>query len=472
MARVLFAQNIWFKMIGTMTLSRCLKAEGHAVDLVIGSPAQVVKRARGFAPDLIGFSCMTLEVTWFKRTVLALRRAGIRTPIILGGSHATFSPDILREAPFEYICVGEGERTLPELARALEEGADPTGIGNLCFLNGGRLRQNPLHPLVTDLDTLGFLDRGLYEGYPYFRDDTYEVFLFSRGCPYGCTFCYNHLWRELYGLSAPRSARYVSVDHAIEDIRQVCRSREIRTALFADNLLVYDPAWFRAFITRYAETFALPFTCTIRAEHVREETIALLKRANCVGVRFAVETGDEAYRARVLGKPIRNRRLIHLADLLRRNGIPFLTYNMFALPGETVPQTLETIHLNQRMAPTYMSNNIFMPYPRYAVTEYAIRKGFLSSADLPRLTEKAYRMDRSVLAQPDVRTVENLHKLSFVMIRHPRWTRFLARLARLPPNPLFKLVYGLSHARDFMRLTGTTPVRFLWQVVRNYRAIG
>jgi len=472
MARILFVQNIWFKMFGAMVLSRRLKDRGHRVELAMGRASSVLRHARRFSPDLVAFSCMTLEISWFERMVAALRRAGVRAPVVLGGAHATIAPEVLQDVPFDYLCVGEGEAAAEELADALDQGRDPSCIGNLCFRQNGGIRRNPLHPLVEDLDSLGFCDRSLYDPYPYFNRESYDVFMMSRGCPYACTFCYNHLWHGLYHQEGSRFVRYVSVEHALEEIRRVVAAQGIRQVLFADNLLVYDAEWFRRFMTRYAGEIGLPFTCTVRAEHTTDETIELLRRGNCAGVRFAVETGNETLRREVLGKPIPNRKLIELADRLHRNGIPFLTYNMFAIPTETPEHAGETIRLNQRLRPSFMSNNIFMPYPRYAVTEFAKRKGVLAEEDLRLLTRKAYRMDRSVLRQPGVRTLENIHKLSFALVRHPRWTRALLRAARLPPNPLFKGIYGLSHARDFMRLTGTSPLRFAWQVLRNYRAVG
>jgi len=472
MARVLFVQNIWFKMFGTMILSRCLKDRGHTVELALGGPAAVVRRARHVSPDLIAFSCMTMEVRWLESMIRHLRRAGIRAPVVLGGAHATICPEVMERVPVDFLCVGEGERALPELAEALDAGREPVDVRNLCFRRDGRTLRNPLRPLVSDLDGLGFHDRSLYDAYGYFRDESYDVFMMSRGCPYGCTFCYNHLWHDLYETEASRFVRFVSVEHGLEELRRVRARRRLEKVLFADNLFVYNRDWFREFMNRYAEEIGLPFTCTIRAEHTSEETIRLLKRANCTGVRFAVETGNEGLRKGLLGKPISNRRLIELADLLHSHDMPFLTYNMFALPTETVDHCLETIRLNQRLRPTFMSNNIFMPYPKYRLTEQAKARGLLRDEDLDRLSEKAYRMDRSVLRQPNVRTLENLHKLSFTMIRRPGWTGLLGRAARLPPNPVFKWIYGWNHARDFMRLTGTSPARFAWQVIRNYRAVG
>ena len=474
MARILFVQNIWFKLFGTMTLSRCLKDRGHTVQLAMGKPSSLLRHARQFQPDLIAFSCMTMETTWFKKTVALFRHADIRCPIVLGGIHATISPDILNQAPFEFLCIGEGEEALSELADAMENGRDHRSIKNLCYKDSEEteaVQCNPSRPLIQDLDALGFCDRSVYEPYPYFRKEIYDVFMMSRGCPYSCSFCYNHLWRDLYQAPKDLFVRYVSVEHALEEIRLVSSSRGIRRVLLADNLFVYNREWFQNFMTQYTERFSIPFTCTIRAEHTTQETIRLLKQGRCIGVRFAVETGDETLRKEVLRKPITNKKLIELADLLHRHDIPFLTYNMFAIPTETVDQTLQTIRLNQRLSPAFMSNNIFMPYPKYAATEYAIKRGLLKNEDLQHLSEKAYRMDQSLLCQPDVRTVENIHKLSYIMIRHARWTSALLRLAKFPPNPLFKLIYGLSHSLDFMRLTHTSFFRFFWQVLKNYRSI-
>ena len=120
--------------------------------------ADLVEHVRG--ADLIGMSLMTN--TFHRACVLtdAVRAAGIKAPIVWGGTHPTVAADECMEMA-DIVCVGEGEHAMLELVEALENGRDPTTIAGLAFGRNGQAVRNPVASLVTELDAYPFPDYDL-----------------------------------------------------------------------------------------------------------------------------------------------------------------------------------------------------------------------------------------------------------------------------------------------------------------------
>mgnify|MGYP001619475406 CR=1 FL=1 len=170
-----------------------------------------------FNPDFVGISC--LFSGRFKPTIDIARRVKNQgdIPIVLGGMHPTIFPrEILQEySCVDYVCIGEGERTLVDLVR----GKNPEKIDGLAYRKGIEVRLNPKTSFIKDLDSLSFPAYGLIELEDYYFDTSSwdnpkgiplnnpVPILTSRSCPQQCTFCSMHL---VHGKSwRPRSAENV-----------------------------------------------------------------------------------------------------------------------------------------------------------------------------------------------------------------------------------------------------------------------
>ena len=106
--------------LGLRFVSAYLKAAGHDVEMIFMKSKRDTAKADFSEPalenfverlrdrDLIGMGLMTN--TFFRACVLTrrIRDAGIRAPIIWGGTHPTVAPVESLEVP-DVICVGEGE---------------------------------------------------------------------------------------------------------------------------------------------------------------------------------------------------------------------------------------------------------------------------------------------------------------------------------------------------------------------------
>ena len=116
-------------------------------------------------------------------------------PIIWGGPHATFCPDlILRDDPnVDYVVSGYASKSFHQLCESIQENKLPTEIAGISWRENGEVQSN-----AKGDKTFEYID---YRDIPYHLIDDYSVYgqlaqnrkIFSMysalGCPYKCSFC-------------------------------------------------------------------------------------------------------------------------------------------------------------------------------------------------------------------------------------------------------------------------------------------
>jgi len=374
---------------GIGTMSAVLKQAGHQTSLIhiaqTMNEFDFIKRVKSADPDLIGFSSTSHMFSIVKKFVSWLREAKIRVPTICGGIHPTIAPEESISAEvIDIICRGEGEAPLLELCQKIENKEDISHIQNLWIKKDGTIIRNPLRPLLNDLDSLPFPDRTLFS-YPtlYPEIEGRGVFLASRGCPYNCTYCCNHLLREIYG-SEGKPIRFRSVDNVIGEIKQVLEHYPfINSLAFDDDILFLHRKWAEEFAEKYGREIHLPFMCNARADVTDEAIVSLLKKAGCYYVKFGLESGNEEIRHKVLNRRMTNEQIVKAFSICKKAGLITHSYNIVGIPYETPAAILDTIKLNAVIGVDIMHVTIYQPYPGTKLAEICREQNFLESKDLP-----------------------------------------------------------------------------------------
>ncbi|MFH0961708.1 MAG: radical SAM protein [archaeon] len=145
------------------------------------------------APDYIALSFHTFHSEDAKITAGKIRALLPETVLIAGGNHPTYFPAETARI-FDYVVVGEGEETLPELLEALEKKGRLSEIRGLAFRKSGRFFFAGRRPFKRKIDELPLPARDLvdcksYPGFYYQKRKPDTSVISSRGCPYKCTFC-------------------------------------------------------------------------------------------------------------------------------------------------------------------------------------------------------------------------------------------------------------------------------------------
>ncbi len=432
-----------------MYLSSYLKLHGHRCELFLaGGEKDLISAIERANPDIVGTSTITGSHLWSLKIARQLKQS-LRVHIILGGPHPTFFPEVITDPNVDIICRGEGERAILELLNRFDQGKEIHDIKNLWIKENGRIIKNDFGELVSDLDTLPFPDRSLYQKYKFFKKDPIRHLITNRGCPYQCSYCFNHQLRSLL-LGKGRYVRQRSVENVIAELKFLKEEPQVKTIYFGDDTLILSPQWTELFLSRYQKEIKLPFICNIRPESLTEQMAEGLKEAGCVTVQFGVECGKESTRKGLLRKNTSDQDIINAARLLQKYRLKFLTFNMLGLPHETVEDAYKTMEINARIKTSYPRFFIYHPYPRTALGDYALNEGLVGNDYNINDFSQTYFKD-SPLQQDHIREIVNLHKFSALGTIFPRLKPIIKMVIKLPPNLFFEIIYliflGLQYSR-------------------------
>lgn len=426
MAKIVFLQQLAEEWLGVMYISSMLKSHGHQCDVYVEplEKGDIVKRALSEPADIIAFSCLTSDYHWALKKAEAIKRHSDAL-IVFGGTHITLNPDeAILNPNVDIICRGEGEYPMLELAEAIDRHEDFSEIRNLWVKRDAAIVKNEIRDLIEDLDSLPYPDRGLYAKYPFFRTRGKRPLHLSRGCPYECSYCHNASKKALFK-DKGKYIRWRSLESVLAEIDEIKRKSFVTVLHFIDDGFGINREWLKTFVGRLASGGKrLALQANMRADMITEDLCETFKDYGIhhLRIRIAVECGDENYRREILRKNISNEDLVRAANLLHRYRIDFITYNMVGLPGETLEQALETLRLNLQLRPSLAICFVYQPYPGTALSDYALRNGFITPQMLQKLGTPEYQgvyYSKSVLAQEDIREVENLHKIFGVVTRYP-----------------------------------------------------
>lgn len=365
---------------GLASLSAAIRQKSHALAFhhlsKEESPEALSDTILKFNPDIVGFSFTTNQRRYFEKYSKSIYCKS-KVLQVVGGVHATVDPvDLLSMDSVQGVCIGEGERTFPDLLRKIDTGDSVFDAPGFWWrTKEGIIKQNPIPPLDPDLSKLPYPDYSIFNTNEINEaNGGWMVMLITRGCPYNCSYCGNHAIRCVY----PNKQDYVRVppvEYAIGVIKNnlACYSN-VKGIFFVDELLIWNKEWFKDFSEHYRCEVKLPFACTGRVEHLTEDICSALKRAGCILVQIGIECGNEWYREYFLNRRMSNGQIIKAFRLLKYFGIQRFSYSMLGLPFETKELMEETLSLNKRIEPEFGQVSYFFPYPGTRL--YSICKDF------------------------------------------------------------------------------------------------
>ena len=154
--------------------------------------------------------------------------------------------EILQSQVFDFIIRGEAEEALAEFVDKLSKNQDHADVENLGFLQNGALRLNPLRPLP-DLKKLPFKDYDIFDFQKIIdAKNGWTGLMASRGCPFSCTYCFNHQlvsdYRRDLGCSFKELnyIRHFEVEQMIKEIEYLLQNyQNISMFILDDDLFTF-----------------------------------------------------------------------------------------------------------------------------------------------------------------------------------------------------------------------------------------
>ena len=188
----------------------------------------------GFQPEVVGLTAYTVHVNTVKRLCQQIKAFNPELVTIVGGHHATVSPEDFYVPSIDIIAKGEGVFPFREIIIRLEKHLDPAGIPGAVRLDHGAMVIRQEEP-VLDLDAYPFPRRELTAAYrqSYFSEWMRPLASIrtSKGCHFRCQFC--ALWKLTGGRYLTRKP-----EHIVEELGSIAENY----VFFADDESLLDTA--------------------------------------------------------------------------------------------------------------------------------------------------------------------------------------------------------------------------------------
>lgn len=432
--RILFVtKNFLIEPLGIMYLMSALKKAGHIPDIIQTDKEDIDSYITNFRPKIIAYSLTTGTHVFYQKINQNLKKK-YKFLAIFGGPHATFFPDeLMKDEAVNIVCIGEGEEAIVELADAVEAGKKYELINNLWVRRPDKIYKNDVRPFI-DLDKVEFPERRLiYEKYELNRSNPIKNIITTRGCPFNCPYCYNHLLKKIY-LGKGKYVRQRSVSNVIDEAIAIKKNYPVKMIYFQDDIFAINKQWLKNFARQYKSKVGVSYHCHLRVNLVDEETVSLLADSGCIGVSFAIETGNDEIRNKILGRNMSKAQIVQVAKILKKYNIKFRIFNMIGLPGGSIKTDLETLKLNINCRPTLGWVSIYQPFPKTDLYNLAKELNLCKNIELDKFNNF---FEDSVLELPDKNKLKNLQRLFSFIVSWPILFPITRILISLPFTPVY-----------------------------------
>ncbi len=369
---------------GLAYVASVLRDGGHDVAVVdmegldLG-PDEALEMIRTSEPDMVGFGGMVTRFRIVRELGPRVRELIPDAFLVAGNSGATTVPELyLRSCGMDAVIMGEGEVTALELADALQEGGDWREVPGLCRMEGEELYCSAPREPIPDLDSLPLPAWDLFPTERYVSSMDHrekkvrhmEV-VASRGCPFGCVYCY-----RIYG----RRVRRRSPLSIVSEIEELVRRFDIRYTGFPDDLFTSD----REFVMETCRLLrervpGISWSCLGRVNTVDPEMLAAMRRAGCDWISYGIESGSDRM-LREMKRGVTTEQCLEAIRMTRKAGIHAEGSFMIGMFGETEESVRETVEFCRKADIT--APMLFVtPYPGTEIYGRALEEGLIDDVE-------------------------------------------------------------------------------------------
>jgi anaerobic magnesium-protoporphyrin IX monomethyl ester cyclase len=446
-----------------------LRTRGQSV-AIIDAPAEnlsartVAERVRDLNPHLVvlvvyGFqpSASTQNMTAAGAIALAIKSIS-NPPILMTGTHPAALPRrTMHEEKIDYVCSGEGPRTITQLAMALKHSRTDAHkfVPDLYYLQGDVVMNTPAGELLPDLDAAmpgaawDLLPMHSYRAHNWHAFDSidqrspYVSIHTSLGCPYKCSFC---CINAPFGKS---SYRMWSPDVVVRELDMLVNSMGVRNIKFVDEMFVLN----RAHVLGICEGIkarglgdALNIWAYARVDTVKDEFLDELRSAGFRWLALGIESASKHVRDGVEKGRFGSEEIIKTVRKIQAAGINVIGNYIFGLPDDTRESMYETLALAKYANCEFANFYSAMAYPGSKLYTDAIDKGWELPASWIGYSQHSYEThplrtetltSAEVLAFRDYAFREYFTDSSYLsMVRKKFGPKVVEHIGRMVAQPL------------------------------------
>ena len=350
--------------------------------------AQIVKEKK---PDVVVLGDMLhsyggFAVQWyFNEAAKIIKEALPHVKIVVGGLwYSYLSKESLEQNPaIDFVVMGEGELTFNELMDALGTGKkDAHDIAGVASRKNGEIVFGPVRELIKDLDSLPLPAYDLfpmekYVGHTYWKP--FMEIVTSRGCPHGCTFCYEWSEHDPRALNHFMKWRAKSAQRVVDEVELLEKEFGVQVIVIQEDNFNVNGKRAREFceekMKRGLEMRWVSLGCA--SDWVRaEQDIPLMKEAGMFMGVFGIEVASEQ-ELRKLDKGITIDQIYKTIEILRKNDIAIVGDIMIGFDYDTEQIIKERFSFADEVDPDILWIGYLTPPPGSPHWDDSIKQGSL-----------------------------------------------------------------------------------------------
>ena len=243
--------------------------------------------------DIVGIGGLSTVYPYLFFLVPLIRKLHPYAKIVLGGAVASSMKEkCFAKFDIDYEVIGEGEVTMVELLREIQTTENYNSIKGIGYKRSdGEVVFTGKRSLMPDLDKVPIFDDSLFPMENYLRDATgfFQIHT-QRGCPFGCTFCYNNFRVVSSGV------RYRPFEHIVDEIEffKGKYGNKIKIYALSGECVTANKEWIIDFCKEVIRRkLKIRYRVTSRVDTIDKEILEWLKRSGCIRMSLGVESGSK-----------------------------------------------------------------------------------------------------------------------------------------------------------------------------------
>ncbi|MCK5025725.1 MAG: B12-binding domain-containing radical SAM protein [Nanoarchaeota archaeon] len=327
-----------------------------------------------FSPDIVCLSCWTTYMASSFKVAEITKQVNNDIIIIAGGPHVTLKSDeVLKSKYIDYAVLGEGEDTLLELIKHINQSANkqPKDINGVYYKKNniikGRKRE-----LKKNLNDIPIPNRSLLMHAKQYSAEDMGILMTTRGCPFSCSYCATSIWE--------RKVRYIPINQIIKEIILIKKRYKTTHFSIKDDMFTINRERVKEFCNELIKRkLNITWDCNARVNFIDAKILRLMKRTGCTGIKIGIESGSEKI-LKLMNKQITREQIIKTSNILKKSGIHWTAYFMIGLPDETKKDMLNTLRLMKQVKPDYASLSVYEVFPETRLFYYGIELGLVKES--------------------------------------------------------------------------------------------
>ncbi|MDD5069095.1 MAG: radical SAM protein [Candidatus Omnitrophica bacterium] len=313
----------------------------------------------------LGITVTTQQLPSAAAVAEKLKKENPELIIIVGGCHISSSyEETLRQNPFfDYAVVGEGEVTLFELIKALDNGQDLAQVPGVVFRQKGNIVFSGQRERIKDIDLLPLPAFDLLSDIRKYYRLTIQNVIFhpgvsiitSRGCFGKCVFCDRSVFGNCLTSHSP--------EYILRMITSLVDSYGIKSVMFQDdNFFLPKARLFKFCDLLAASGLDLKWSASSRIDAVSEELLIKIKQSGCWQISYGIESANQEI-LKFYNKKIEPEQIRKVLSMTKRCGILTKGFFIFGGPKESEESLAESIEFMLNADLDDVSVTFFTPYP-------------------------------------------------------------------------------------------------------------